>query len=316
MEFTPPAGGGGSKALAKITEKRTAAFAKSNAARVAAVDVRSSFTLPDEMPGTSMSRLPTLGGADASGGLGGMGRGGGMGSGVGMGFGSGEGGGMSIGASVRFFDQEVKAQRIAYVIDFSKSMKGRREELMRAELEKSVSKLSPGHEFQLIFFAGPAWVAGWGLAMEDGDRAGTVTSEDGVANYWSAVNAGDWERSGGRQQATWKPATKVNVKRSVSIIHETPLVFGTYWKPALDLALEMTPPPDIIYFMTDGVVSKKVYETIDEVARTAKRRKTVINTIAMMEPAAADAMGELAKKTGGKFTMIQPDGSTVVQRDN
>lgn len=64
--------------------------------------------------------------------------------------GSGTGGG---GAS--FFEQKVTAERIAYVIDYSLSMSGARENLMRNELKKSVSGLPDGMNYQMIFFAGP-----------------------------------------------------------------------------------------------------------------------------------------------------------------
>lgn len=311
VDFTQRAGGGGGTPVQKASqEKRTANLAKSSAARVSAVNVTSSFTLPDPGMDSGLTSLSSLGASSLSGGLGGLG----SGMGTGMGFGNGTGGGMPGAASVRFFDQEVRAQRIAYVIDYSKSMRGKRETLMRAELSKSVSKLHPTQEYQLIFFAGPAWVAGWDIQMEPGDREGSVTSDAGVTQHWKSINAGNWERSGKKQQAPWLEANKSNIRKSVSIVQESGLVYGTFWKPALDLALEMTPPPDIIYFMTDGVVSNKVYETIDDIARTARRRKTVVNTIAMMEPAAADAMATLANKTGGKFTLIREDGTASIAK--
>ena len=78
-----------------------------------------------------------------------------FGSGWGDGSGMGDGGG---GAS--FFNQKVSGERIAYVIDYSMSMKGERDELMRKELTKSVNALSGSVKFQMIYFSGPAWVAG------------------------------------------------------------------------------------------------------------------------------------------------------------
>lgn len=40
----------------------------------------------------------------------------------------------------------------------------------------------------------------------------------------------------------------------------------------------------------------------------SKRKGIVINTIAMMEPRAEAAMADLAKRTGGQFTIINKDG--------
>jgi hypothetical protein len=39
-------------------------------------------------------------------------------------------------------------------------MNGQRDKLMRDELEKSIKEMPTGAKYQLIFFAGPAWVAG------------------------------------------------------------------------------------------------------------------------------------------------------------
>jgi len=55
-----------------------------------------------------------------------------------------------------FFGQVINGKRILYVIDFSASMKGDRQRLMRKELADSVYRLSPDIKYQMIFFAGPA----------------------------------------------------------------------------------------------------------------------------------------------------------------
>jgi len=75
----------------------------------------------------------------------------------GTGWDSGEGFGQA-GGGATFFNQKVKAERIAYVIDYSQSMRGERDKLMRDELAKSVEGIQNGMDYQLIFFAGPAWV--------------------------------------------------------------------------------------------------------------------------------------------------------------
>jgi hypothetical protein len=40
----------------------------------------------------------------------------------------------------------------------------------------------------------------------------------------------------------------------------------------------------------------------------AKAKRTIVNTVAMMEPKAERAMAELAKRTGGQFTVIEKNG--------
>ncbi|MGE9268334.1 MAG: hypothetical protein ACQKBY_09575, partial [Verrucomicrobiales bacterium] len=79
-------------------------------------------------------------------------------------FGAGFGQGTDFGASgggASFFGQKSSADRIAYVIDFSKSMNDdNRHKLMRKELKQSLDSITGGTQFQVIFFSGPAWVMG------------------------------------------------------------------------------------------------------------------------------------------------------------
>ena len=80
----------------------------------------------------------------------------GMGSyGRSMSFGKGSGGG-----AVSFFGSKTRAKRVVFVVDFSASMIGAKEKLMRQELARSVKNLPDTLEYALIFFSGPAWYAG------------------------------------------------------------------------------------------------------------------------------------------------------------
>lgn len=312
VDFTPrfTGGGGGSPSVKSIRREPTARLARSNLPRIAAVDVASTIVLPEPGDGSGFTTLSSPGSSSLSAGLGGSGSGGGWGSGHGTGFGAGIGSGTSNFGPVRFFNQETKATRIAYVIDFSKSMSGKRQKLMRGELSKSISGLTSQQQYQLIFFAGPVWVAGSIVTMADDRKSSVVTSNKGDEHRWTAIDGGRWKVSGPPPEISWLTANRGNLERSSSIIRETELVFGTYWKPAIDLALDLKPAPEVIYFMTDGIVSKNVDTIIDDLSRTARRRKCVIHTIAMMEPQAGEAMKDLARKTGGTFTMIRNDGST------
>ncbi|MGB2403125.1 MAG: hypothetical protein ACPIA7_06905, partial [Akkermansiaceae bacterium] len=114
---------------------------------------------------------------------------------------------MGTGASTTFFGQEVKGDRILYVIDYSGSMRGQREDLMRAELKKSVMQLNGDKQYQMIFFAGPAWVASEkspsGKKMFNG-KTFTYTAQDGVTYKWETKNGiHDWSPIGERHKPTW-----------------------------------------------------------------------------------------------------------------
>ena len=232
---------------------------------------------------------------------------------------AGAGDGAMGGGAATFFQQKVSAERIAYVIDYSGSMSGERERLMRAELKKSVSKLPPGMNYQLIFFAGPAWVAGDEVIMPK-DRKTAEVKDGGRTHDWKS-NGGAyvWEEKGTKRKADWIVASSSTLRKSQKLIESTKLVWGTAWEAPLMMALNMDPAPQIIFFMTDGSAGPESLKIAEDVGRKAKSRGIKVNTVAMMEPKAAEAMNELAKRSGGEFTMIEKGGKITkgkVPRNN
>ena len=230
----------------------------------------------------------------------------GDGNDFGEGWGSGSGTGMGGGAT--FFNQKVKADRVAYVIDYSLSMKGDRDGLMRKELTKSIAGLSAGMSYQLIFFAGPAWVAGDEVQMHKTHKSAIVDAGAQTFDWVSTGNAHDWKSKGKKQKAEWMQCSPSARKKSLKHVTDSPLVWGTNWEPALDMALAMDPPPQIIFFMTDGVTGGNADALAKSMASRAKTKRIVINTVAMMEPKAEQAMKEMAKRTDGQFTVIEKGG--------
>jgi len=320
VDFLPaarPSGGGSERvSVQKRAHQARTAPLDAGLKRVFAEGAISKLTLPPsadsfgKMPG--MSSLGTTGG-----GLGaGLGKGGGFGHGNAPGRGFADGMNPGLGGqsgAVTFFRQEIRARRIAYVIDYSASMRGKREKLMRDELSKSVGQLSPLMQFQLIFFSGPVWFAGDQVRMDENHRSATVTS-GGTEYHWEPGDIpGGWEAKGRKPKACWIDARREALETAHRQIHETPLVYGTYWITPLEMALAMDPAPDIVFFMTDGVsASGKDPQAIRAISQRAKSRKTVINTIAMMEPKAEEAMKALAHGTGGQFSIIRKDGSVEI----
>ncbi|MGB1261171.1 MAG: hypothetical protein ACPG6P_14095, partial [Akkermansiaceae bacterium] len=115
--------------------------------------------------------------------------------GDGWGDGDGFGGG---GGGTTFFGQDVKGERILYIIDYSASMKGDRQRLMRAELAKSIVRIPPDKKFQLIFFAGPAWVAGNNVKMNK-KKSAVISSGKEQFKWNSNGKAHAWNPSGNKQ---------------------------------------------------------------------------------------------------------------------
>jgi hypothetical protein len=307
-------GGGGNNEVQKQAQRMARMQASQSLKRVV-VEGASAVVMPD--PGDDFGQLSSLSSLSGGGGMGGgsgFGRGGGHGNGVGPGSGDGVGSG-GFGAGVVFFGMEMQAKRIAYVIDFSLSMKGKREQLMRAELTKSVSQLQPRAQFQIICFCGPAWIAGDQVEMElaqandePGKRQATV-HHHGQDFKWKSAGHGVWEPDGKKLKADWLTADCATLDRTAIYIKETPLEYGTHWTGPLEMALEMQPAPEVIVFMTDGASPGTTDEMIKKIAARARTKNTIINTMSLMEPEADASMKMLAKLAKGKFTVIDVSGT-------
>lgn len=225
--------------------------------------------------------------------------------------GSGAGGG---GGGVSFFKSSVKAERVAFVIDYSKSMKGKKFELMKKELAKSVNKLPDNVDYQLIFFAGPAWIGGDKVIEEKGGNRDHTINSGGKKYEWVTRGGAHGFRpkvKSKMQQADWIKSSEGKRKQSLKIIKETPLVWGTVWEYSLEMALNMHPQPDVIFFMTDGSAGSESESVARRLGSEAKRDGIIINTIALMEPKAKKAMSEMAKRSGGVFTEVQENGKII-----
>ncbi|MCP5536624.1 MAG: VWA domain-containing protein [Akkermansiaceae bacterium] len=236
----------------------------------------------------------------------------GNGDDFGDGWGDGDGWGSGGGGSTTFFGQKVTAQRVVYVIDYSASMKGQRIKLLKAELAKSINRMAAGTEYQLIFFAGPAWLAGDKVTLAKDKSSATVVSDDTDYKWTCATKkAHDWDTQGRKQSADWLEASQEQLNKSAEAIKNTQLVWGTAWKAPLEMALDMKPTPDVIFFMTDGLAGGDSEAVARSIGARAKSRKIQLNTIAMMDPKAAEAMRMLAEASGGQFSMVNADGKVV-----
>lgn len=210
-----------------------------------------------------------------------------------------------------FFGNDIKGERILYIIDYSKSMNAKKKHLlMREELEKSVRKLPGGTQFQLMFFAGPVWLAGESLEDLDGASLNTITTVKGKKLEWKRGKT-----DGKVRKVDWLNADKATIKEVRKYIQDTPLVLGTRWEFPLEMALKMRPKPQAIIFMTDGVAGGNSLEIAKEYADIARREKITISAVALMEPRAKEAMIELGKTTYGSFAIIGSNGRKEESED-
>ncbi len=217
----------------------------------------------------------------------------------------------SGGDGATFFGEKVVANRVCYVIDYSASMKGRRIQLLKEELVKSIKAMSPEMKYQLIFFAGPAWLAGDQVIM-NGRQDAIVKSNEGQYKWKSPNrNPSNWKVKGKKQPVSWLDASTEQVRRSVKAVQDTPLIWGTAWEHPLEMALNMDPAPQVIFFMTDGLAGNDSESIAKKISARAKAKGIQINTIAMMEPRASNAMKILSSANEGSFTLIEEDGTIV-----
>lgn len=234
-----------------------------------------------------------------------------FGNGDDFGDGWGDGSGFGGGGGGSFFGVPIKGDRILYIIDYSASMSGLKAKLMRAELAKSVYKLPHDKKYQMIFFAGPVWVAGNGVSMK-GHASAVISGKGGHKFKWTGgKGAGNWKENGKKQKPEWLQATDSSVKKSRTLVQKSKLIWGTNWENPLAMAFRMKPLPNVIIFMTDGVAPGNPIGIATKYAALAKKNHIIINSIALMEPKAAKAMSKLATGTGGQFSLINAKGKKV-----
>lgn len=312
-DFRGSGGGGGGDGGHRIQQQaRAQQKMASSMSRTIVSTAISDVALPDSTPTPTTSSLPDLAaGAGAGGGTGGgtgTGNGTGIGSGSGPGVGSGKG--IGQGGNITFFNQTTRGKRVAYVIDYSLSMSGKRIKLLRAELKRSVAGLGLEKEYQIFFFAGPAWLAGDKVDMDSDRKSATVHAGNRTYDWAVPKDRPVWEMKKGRSRSvSWMKADPARIADSLTAIEETPLIYGTSWEGPLEMALALNPAPDLIFFMTDGVSGRESMNIAEKMGQRAKTKKTIINSIAMMEPDAVEPMKELARRSGGKFSVINEDGT-------
>lgn len=236
----------------------------------------------------------------------------------------------SGGGEVSFFGSKTRARRVVFVVDFSASMIGPKEKLMRQELSKSVKGLPESVEYALIFFSGPAWYAGQevGHAEKIGKFVGNTVTDGRNRYIWYEGWDEEGRHTGANKTALhhfadgagrlpmgkYMRASGINIRNSLQLIEKTPLVFGTDWRWPLMMAMNMK--PDLIYFMTDGAfgvgrgITKK--EMINNLlAYNRSHGNAKINTICMQVLTARIELEQLAQGSAGEFTLVRGDGTVV-----
>lgn len=203
------------------------------------------------------------------------------------GFGAGDGDGDGGGGS-SFFGTPRKGKRVVYLVDFSLSMEsdvtggGTRIDALKKELIRSINALDPKMNFNVIYFSHNAWT--------------NQTEGPEYANKgWNGLNQ--------TPMAPWYPASaniKANFEKEITAM---PPQGNTGWYPPLKMAFTMSPPPDIIYLLSDG--EPRDYDTVMDEMEEINPTAIPVDTIAFEVPGTpARYMLDISQETGGKFSLV------------
>ena len=231
-------------------------------------------------------------------------------------FGAGFGASTPMGSGVSFFGSRSTGLRFLFVLDHSASMSTSQEELRNNELKKALSKLPKGVQYQVILFGGGAMYAEPGWTAKD--VAGQFEVIDPrkkkfIFKPFRGVN--DWEFAGkdaDLPKAQWLPVSPTNIQRTLSVLDDIDKFFGTDWGIALKIGHLMRPPPDVIFFMSDGSGGNAPRPILEMNQRYGA---PTINTFAMQTTAGARQFFEIANGTGGEFVIVNREGQPIKVTD-
>ncbi len=166
--------------------------------------------------------------------------------------------------SASFFGVEATGSRFIYIVDTSGSMAvGGKLEALQRELVKSLDGLLEAADFLVITYNGSASALEGRQTWTDADERGKRFARRGIAR----LNA-----SG-----------------------------GTVPVPGFRMAFAMRPPPDSIYFMTDGEFGE---EAASEIAMLNAEYKVPIHCIAFVSRQSEALMRQIAHQSGGTYTFV------------
>jgi hypothetical protein len=180
------------------------------------------------------------------------------------------------GAGASFFGVTSRGMRFVYIVDRSGSMgDDLKMEQATDELIRSVAALPDYTRYYILLFA---------------NSFETPPGQDG-----------------------WTRATPAAVSRLGRWLGDIDPDGGTEPAAAFQRTFTLTPRPDVIFFLTDGIIPA---ETVDLVAElNVGGSKVVINTIAFGDPTSQDLLKRIAADSGGVYRFVAA-GSSSVRRAN
>lgn len=179
-------------------------------------------------------------------------------------------GGLGGGGGTSYFGITAQGNRIAYIVDRSGSMGVRnRMEIATRELIRSIESLPDYAHFHIVMFSS-------GPLVEPPMQRG------------------------------WTQARRANVNQHIRWLEDQTPGGGTVPAPAFDQVMNLNPRPDVIYFMTDGIIVGFTAEEIKQLNSRGKR--VIINTIAFGDQGSEDLLREIARDSNGQYRYVSDGG--------
>jgi len=210
----------------------------------------------------------------------------------------------------------VTPDRIAFIMDVSRSLTPAQFAMSKAELLSGVDSLSHGTLYQVIFFSGPVWFAHQRLES-GGQRGEDVEICDGdVEHRWKYAFGGHlYEGDAAHPAGEWRVASDETLYATRLDIEVVGKSDGTTWHLPLLTALHLEPAPSLVFFMTDGEIARQD-EVIGEILDLVRERgNPVIHTTALMVPGASKSLHRLSTATGGRHALVIAGGHVLRDQD-
>lgn len=173
------------------------------------------------------------------------------------------GGGGAVGVGTTFMGVRAEGSRICIIADGSGSMSGAKFEFLKEEILESVRSMSRESEFQVIFF----------------NTQAVPYNQRGWRNPHRDLD---------------------NLKRWLNTVSAQG---GTMPLPAFEEAFKLTPPPDAIFFMTDGLFEADVVPGV-KALNVGGSRRAKIHTISFLDRSAEPLMRQIANDSGGTYRHV------------
>jgi hypothetical protein len=207
----------------------------------------------------------------------------------------------------------VTPDRIAFVMDVSRSLTPAQFSMSKAELLCGVESLSHGTLYQVIFFSGPVWFAHQRL-VSGGERGEDVVIRDSKLEHrWKYAFGGHHYEGGDAAHPVgeWRIASVETLEATRLDIEAVGKSDGTTWHLPLLTALHLEPAPSQVFFMTDGEIARQD-EVIGEIlGLSSERGNPVIHTTSLMVPGASKSLHRLSTATGGRHALVIAGGHVL-----